>query len=150
MYGASPENQLTSAYRINRTTGAIRETPASSFATGPSPTAIAVAPSGRFVHVSDQAINKVWVARIAALTGNLTAISGSPFQADAQTDFITVDPSGGYVYTGSFTNDEVTVFNANQMNGRLTTVHLFRSQNTPLSMAFAAGRAPQSYVPKFV
>ena len=100
----------------------------------PSPIAVAVGPSKRFVFVANYTYTStVSVFSIDPATGTLTGIAGSPFRAGSWTYHVAVGPLDRFLYTANLASNDVSAFSINPVSGALTPV-----PGSP----FPAGRQP--------
>ncbi|MGA9666547.1 MAG: beta-propeller fold lactonase family protein [Gallionella sp.] len=117
--------------------GTLNTPVASSIATGYTPYAIAIAPSGLYAYVANNfngaGGNNVseYTINNAALTPN--AISAS-VQAGTHPVSVTIDPSGSYVYVLNATSDNVSQYTINS-DGTLTPGSPIQTGTTPNSLA---------------
>jgi 6-phosphogluconolactonase len=79
LYVSNQADDTVSAYSIDAKTGALTSIPGSPFATGNSPSSVAVDPTAQFAYVANWRDGTVSGYSIDANTGALTPISGSPF-----------------------------------------------------------------------
>lgn len=115
----------------NTTSGALTATTSTSITTvsgktvatgtkvGVIPTAIAEDPTGRFVYITDEALNEVFGFLVEA-GGNLEAMVSSPFSTGLFPVGLTIDPRGTYLYTANFNANTVSAFVINTSTGSLT------------------------------
>ena len=124
-------NASVLGFTQNTTTGALTPTTSTSITTvagttvatgtkvGVIPSAIAEDPTGRFVYVTDQALNEVFGFLVEA-GGNLEAMVSSPFSTGLFPVGLTIDPRGTYLYTANFNANTVSAFVINTSTGSLT------------------------------
>lgn len=121
-------NHSVSGLRINATTGALTIVPGSPFPADPSPTSIAVDPSGRFVYVPSNTANTISGYTINPASGALTPIPGSPFPAGnvglsgTEPSAIIVDPTGKFAYAMNSNANFVSGYKINATSGALTPI----------------------------
>ena len=88
LYTSGRSANDVSAYRINRTTGALAPISGSPFAAGTEPFFIAISSSGQFVYAPDAFSDQISGYSIDASTGALMPLEGSPFNARAYLECI--------------------------------------------------------------
>lgn len=104
---------MLDVFGISAGGGQLAEFAGSPYAVGPSPSSVAVSPSGNFVYVANengayqpgnvpsQYDGSVSGFAINAATGALTQVPGSPFSDGINPASIVVDPSGTFAFTAS-------------------------------------------------
>jgi 6-phosphogluconolactonase (cycloisomerase 2 family) len=85
------------AFAIDSSTGALTPIAGSPFATGSTPTSIAIEPRGQFLYLV--ASGGVYTYAINNSTGALTVATGSSLVALSQASALQIDPSGQFAYT---------------------------------------------------
>jgi 6-phosphogluconolactonase (cycloisomerase 2 family) len=120
VYVANDGSANISAYTVGGS-GALTPIPGSPFATGVSPTSLALAPSGKFLYVASAGI---YVYAINATTGALALIAGSPFGGSTSPKFIALHPSGrfAYVVASGIGSYALSRYSINMITGGLTYV----------------------------
>ena len=101
---------------------------------------VAVAPSGRFVYVSNRGHESIAILTVDAGTGLLTAIGWEPTQGRTPR-FFCFDPAGAVVYVANQDSDTIVAFRADDKTGTLAPTGLVVEVGSPSSIAFhRAGR----------
>lgn len=129
-----------SAYTLNTSTGAL--TSVSNYIVNTAiqnhPQALAVAPSGNFLYVANNASDNVSVYSINSTTGALTEISGSPFSADTggRPQFVAISPNGSFLYVSNNALNYIKGFTVNTSTGALTAMgSTFATGTSPVGIA---------------
>lgn len=123
LYVSGRDGNAVSAFAVSATTGVLTVVVGSPFATGPSPTGMAVDPSGQFFYVVNAAAlggNSISAYAIDPTTGALTPITGSPFAAGTNPFSITITPNGQYVYVANSGSSNISGYALNGTTGALT------------------------------
>ena len=94
-------------------------------------------PSGRYILVTDSALNRVCVQTRDPQTGALIPVPGSPFPWRSLPGRIAIDPSGQFVFVANTESNNVSAFTFNLDTGALVPV-----PGSP----FAAGSQPLDVV----
>jgi 6-phosphogluconolactonase (cycloisomerase 2 family) len=103
--------------------------PAVGFATGNTPSGVAVDPCNRFVYVTNQASNTVSVYNICSKVGlgnctindwSLVPVTGSPFSAGTSPGPLVVDPFGKFLYVLDTGQSAISLYRIAQSTGALT------------------------------
>lgn len=135
LYVANRDSESVSGFAISAdnsaTPGALSAIPGS-FATGLSPVALAVDPSGQYLYVTDTASNEVTGFKIKAVTGTLTALSNSPYSSGSGPDAIAISPTNKFLYVGNGGAATISAYKIDPTSGNLI----------PASGAVPAGRGP--------
>jgi 6-phosphogluconolactonase len=110
--------QLGRVYIFNSSTGgALTPLPGDGFVqAGTAPNAIASDPSGRWVFVTDGAVNQL-IGYIASSSGALTPIVNGPFKTDRLPVAVTIDPRGFYMYVANFNSSTISAYAIDQGSG---------------------------------
>jgi 6-phosphogluconolactonase (cycloisomerase 2 family) len=87
-----------SAYRIERSWGAISPVAGTPFASGRWPHSLAIAPSKEFLYSANGDSNDVSAFSINEATGALEQVVGSPYRAGNHPEFVIISPSGEFAY----------------------------------------------------
>jgi len=95
---------------------------------GPAPQAIAVAPSGRFVYLTDMNANVVMAYEYIPASGSFSLIG--TFGTGAGPGAVTVDACGQYLYVWNASSSDVTIFSVGS-NGALTIHNTTPLANNP-------------------
>jgi DNA-binding beta-propeller fold protein YncE len=98
LYVANRGSGDVSAYTIDAVSGNLTPVAGSPFATGGSPVAIAVDPTGAYAYVANQSSGTISGFAIDRNSGALTPITGSPFGTPVSPSALAVDPSSSFVY----------------------------------------------------
>jgi 6-phosphogluconolactonase (cycloisomerase 2 family) len=123
LYVTNVTSNDLSAFTINRTTGYLTQAPGSPYPISRTPTAVAVAPSGKFVYVTaDNAIAGDGVAAFSVNPdGSLKTVAGSPFPTQVGPQSLLVDATGKYLYVADADfNGYIDGFTIDQTSGALT------------------------------
>ena len=94
VYVTNNSSANISAYTLNPKTGVLTALPGSPFATGTTPTALALHPNGKFLYVTNFGPNTVTGYLIDDKTGALTPFPELPFATGAHPTGVVVDPLG--------------------------------------------------------
>jgi 6-phosphogluconolactonase (cycloisomerase 2 family) len=104
--------------------------------TGKNTTAeIAVAPSGRFVYVSNRGHDTVAIFGIGEADGRLTPVGWEPTQGKTPR-FFALDPSGTFLYVANQDSDTIVCFRADPATGALTPTGQAIRTGSPSSIVF--------------
>jgi 6-phosphogluconolactonase len=128
-------NQVSSSisvYSINSGSGALTPVAGSPFTTFPSPVALAMSPSGKFLYVVNANLASVFAYTIAS--GVLQPVAGLPVQVGNGPFGITVDPGEKFVYVANSTDNTVSVLSINSSTGALTLTGSFATGTDPRSV----------------
>ena len=91
-------------------------TVATGFPAGVQPSAIAMAPTGHFVYVTDRATNQL-IGYVVQGSGVLVPMVNSPFTTGLLPVAVTIDPRGLYLYTANFNANTIGAFAINTSTG---------------------------------
>ncbi len=91
-------------------------TVATGFPAGVQPSAIAMAPTGHFVYVTDRATNQL-IGYVVQGSGVLVPMVNSPFTTGLLPVAVTIDPRGLYLYTANYNANSVGAFAINTATG---------------------------------
>jgi 6-phosphogluconolactonase len=91
-------------------------TVATGFPAGVTPSAIAMAPTGHFVYVTDRATNQL-IGYVVQGSGVLVPMVNSPFSTGLFPVAVTIDPRGLYLYTANFNANTVGAYAINTATG---------------------------------
>ena len=128
VYVANQGSNSVSAFSINSSTGALTEidqngtAAGTTVATGPTPFAISVDPSGRFAYVVNGGTGgygSVSTYAIHGSTGALTSV-GTAVAVGLSPRFLCVDPLGRFAYVANTNSHNVSAFTINPSTGALT------------------------------
>jgi 6-phosphogluconolactonase (cycloisomerase 2 family) len=117
VYVANSTDSTVSVLSINSSTGAL--TLLGSFATGTTPTAVAVL--GQYLYVANLGSTNISAFSVAPTTGVLTQITDSPFAAGGAPLFEVIDPNGKFLYTVSQTGKNISALSITATTGALGT-----------------------------
>ncbi|HEY6375720.1 MAG TPA: beta-propeller fold lactonase family protein [Edaphobacter sp.] len=123
-------NAAVLGFSRNTTTGALTPVPgttigpavpggptvATGFPAGVTPSAIAMAPTGHFVYVTDRATNQL-IGYVVQDAGALVPMVNSPFTTGNFPVGVTIDPRGLYLYTANYNASTVGAFAINTATG---------------------------------
>jgi len=128
----NPSPALVLPYGIDSATGALTRLGAGAFA-GATPSAIAIAPGGRFAYVTDSVSDAVWSFVIDVQSGLLRNIApDAPLFPGFGPASIAIDRTGRFVYVANLRSNTVSAFAADAASGALT----------PIGEAVATGAQP--------
>ena len=121
-------------FTINSSTGALTAISGSPFSDQETPDidiqpyAIVVAPSGKFVYVTNHGTSTISVYSVNSTSGALTPVSGSPFsipppsECDAQPYGAAIGPSGQFLYVADYGCSSISIFFLNPLTGVPTQI----------------------------
>jgi 6-phosphogluconolactonase len=92
---------------------------AGSFATGLSPLALAVDPSGQFLYVTDKTSNEVTGFKIKGTIGTLSALSNSPYNTGPAPNAIAISPTNKFLYVSNSGNGSLSAYKIDPASGNL-------------------------------
>ena len=96
---------------------------------------IAVAPSGRFVYVSNRGHESIAIFAVDAASGRLSPTGWEPTQGE-KPRFFALDPTGTFLYAANQESDTVVCFRVDRATGTLSaTGHVTRT-GSPSSIVF--------------
>jgi 6-phosphogluconolactonase len=96
---------------------------------------IAVAPSGRFVYVSNRGHDSVAIFAVDAATGLLTPAGWAPAQGKTPR-FFALDPTGTSLYVANQNSDTIVAFRVDPASGALTPTGQVVHTGSPSSIVF--------------
>jgi 6-phosphogluconolactonase len=100
---------------------------------------ILIAPTGRFLYVSNRGDDSIAIFRVNQLTGGLTLQANVP--AGGRTPRNTrLDPTGNYLLSSNEDSGTITVFKINRATGDLAQVSSAATIDTPGSLCFVRAR----------
>ncbi len=88
--------------------GVLSQTSGSPFATGSTPSSLAINSSGNFLLVTNQASNSVSGFSVAG--GSLSAVAGSPFNTGVGPSFVIFDKANSFVYIADQGSNDVAAY----------------------------------------
>ena len=136
-------NELDStltAYRFEAERGGLEPlqtitTLPASFAGRNTTSEIAVAPSGRFVYVSNRGHDSVAAFRVNEAAGTLSAVGWEPTGGKTPR-FIGLDPAGTTLYAANQDSDTIVAFRVDPRSGRLTPTGQVVAVGSPSTIVF--------------
>jgi 6-phosphogluconolactonase (cycloisomerase 2 family) len=96
---------------------------------------IHVAPSGRFVYVSNRGHNSIAIFRIDQQTGKLTSVGWESSQG-RQPRYFGISPDGSLLYAANQATDTIVTFRVDQERGTLTPTGQIVESGSPVSIVF--------------
>jgi 6-phosphogluconolactonase len=122
LYVANRDSESVSGFAIaadNSATPGALSAVAGSFATGLSPVALAVDPSGKYLYVTDRASNDVTGFKIKAVIGTLSALSNSPYSSGSSPDAIAISPTNKFLYVSNGGSASLSAYKIDPTSGNL-------------------------------
>jgi 6-phosphogluconolactonase len=98
---------------------------------------IAIAPSGRFVYVSNRGHDSIGVFAIDPTSGMLAPIAWEPVQGRTPR-FFCLDPSGAHLYAANEDSHTIVVFRIDGVTGTLTPTGQIIETGSPSCVVFAS------------
>ncbi len=99
----------------------VTATGAQGYLSGVTASAVAVAPRGTFIYVTDSASNQI-IAYTVGTGGVLRPNTDGPFATGSLPVALTIDPRGNFMYVADYNDQAVSPYVINQSNGSLTAV----------------------------
>ena len=96
---------------------------------------IAVAPSGKFVYVSNRGHNSIATFAVDAHDGTLAPVAWESTQGTVPRFFI-IDPAGEKLYVANEGSDNIVTFKLDDTSGKLTPTGLIIATGSPSCIAF--------------
>jgi len=96
---------------------------------------IAVAPSGRFVYVSNRGHDSIAIFAVDAASGRLSAVGWEPAQGKTPR-FFALDPPGASLYVANQNSDTIVAFRVEAVTGLLTASDQVIHTGSPSSIVF--------------
>jgi 6-phosphogluconolactonase (cycloisomerase 2 family) len=126
-----------SAYRIERSWGAISPVAGTPFASGRWPHSLAIAPSKEFLYSANGDSNDVSAFSINEATGALEQVVGSPYRAGNHPEFVIISPSGEFAYVCNGFAGTISGYRIDAASGGLRELagSPFASGEKPLALA---------------
>jgi 6-phosphogluconolactonase (cycloisomerase 2 family) len=122
LYVANRDSEGVSGFAISADNslnpGALTAIPGS-FATGLSPVAAAVDPSGTYLYVADKASNQVTGFRIKAVAGTLSPLSNSPYSSGTAPVWIAISPTNKFLYVSNSGSSTLSAYKIDPTSGNL-------------------------------
>ena len=109
-------------FTIDGLTGALTQVGGSPFPVTGMPSAVAVDPSGKFVHVASQISNTLSVYSMNSASGALSPLQTSPYGTSSFPSSVAIDPSGRFVYVANSSASTITAFTRNEDSGILAQI----------------------------
>lgn len=97
---------------------------------------IAIAPSGKFVYLSNRGHDSITTYAVDPASGLLRAISWTSTQGK-QPRFFTLDPTGSFLYAANENSDSIVTFKVNAATGELTSTGQVISTGSPTCVVFS-------------
>jgi 6-phosphogluconolactonase (cycloisomerase 2 family) len=97
---------------------------------------IQVAPSGRFVYVSNRGHNSIAIFAVDQASGKLTLVGWEPSQG-SHPRFFALSPDGSLLYAANQNSDTIVTFRVDQERGTLTPTGQIIETGSPVSIVFA-------------
>jgi 6-phosphogluconolactonase len=116
------------------------------FPAGTQPTAIASAPGGSVVYVTDSANNDILA--YSANAGNLTPVSGSPFPTGNAPAAVIVDGTGNHVFVANSLDSNLTVYSSN--SGILSALGTYTTGTQPVAIGIDPSLNEYLYTANFL
>jgi len=116
------------------------------FAAGKNPSAVASAPDGSVLYVTDSAGNNVYSYSVNA--GNLSPIAGSPFAAGNAPAAVVVDAGGNHVFVANSLDSNLTVYSSN--GGVLTPLGNYPTGTQPVAIGIDPSLNEYIYTANFL
>lgn len=112
----STTGALTPVGKTNISVDSTGKTVATGYGAGTNPSAIAAAPTARFLYVTDRATNQVY-GNLVLAGGLLQPMQNSPFATGLLPVAVTVDPRGKYMFVANFNDNSVSAYVIDQPTG---------------------------------
>jgi 6-phosphogluconolactonase (cycloisomerase 2 family) len=100
------------------------------------PAEIQVAPSGRFVYVSNRGHDSIVSFSVDPATGTLAPVGWEPTQGHTPR-FFSLDPTGNMLYAANLESHDIVAFRVDQTSGKLTPTGLVVPTGSPSCIIFA-------------
>jgi 6-phosphogluconolactonase len=97
---------------------------------------IHVAPSGKFVYVSNRGHNSIAIFRVDDATGKLSFVGCEPTQGTQPRNFA-LSPDGSLLYAANQASDTIVTFRVDHESGALTPTGQIVETGSPVSIVFA-------------
>lgn len=125
------------AFSLAPSTGVPTLLTGSPFATGTSPDAVAIDPTGKFLFVADFTFGQINVFIIDPGTGALTSAAGSPLTVDGDFWSLVVHPNGKYLYAADDITGNIFAYTIDPATGAIAplTGSPFPDTNMALDVA---------------
>ena len=116
------------------------------FAAGAHPSAIASAPGGSVIYVTDSANNNVLA--YSATTGVLTPVGGSPFPTGNAPSAVVVDATGNHVFVANSLDSDLTVYSS--ASGVLSSLGTYTTGTQPVAIGIDPSLNEYLYTANFL
>src|SRR6266851_1825720 len=141
LYVINELDSTVSTYRFNADSGEITELQVitslpADYKERSTGAEIAVAPSGRFVYVSNRGHDSIVIFAVDPNSGQLTTVGWEPTQGSQPRHFA-LDPSGSFLYAANQASDSITTFAVDQASGTLKFTGQVVRTGSPVSIVFA-------------
>jgi 6-phosphogluconolactonase (cycloisomerase 2 family) len=100
---------------------------------------IQVAPSGRFVYLSNRGHNSIAIFSVDQDTGRLGPVGWEPTQG-RQPRFFALSPDGSWLYAANQATDTIVTFRVDRERGTLTPTGQVIETGSPVSIVFAGAQ----------
>jgi 6-phosphogluconolactonase len=110
------------AFLVDSSTGGLTNVPGSPFATSNLPSFIVIAPSGKFLYVTNFRDGSIDGFGMDTNTGALSHVTGSPFSTAPSPSNIVVDPTGKFLYVSTYPNSSIYGFSVDSTTGGLSAI----------------------------
>ncbi|HEX3246840.1 MAG TPA: lactonase family protein [Chloroflexota bacterium] len=97
---------------------------------------IQIAPSGKFVYVSNRGHNTIAIFKVNAATGKLSSVGWEPTQGK-QPRYFGLSPDGSLLYTANQASDTIVTFRVDGESGTLAPTGQIVETGSPVSIVFA-------------
>ena len=104
---------------------------------------IQVAPSGRFVYVSNRGHNSIAIFAVDEGTGKLTSVGWESTQGE-QPRYFALDPAGSLLYAANQASHTIVTFRVDQEHGTLTPTGQVIETGSPVSIVFVGIVSPMA------
>jgi DNA-binding beta-propeller fold protein YncE len=127
VYAISLNAANVCANKLDATTGVLKQVsclalPSGSVTSGGAENGLAVDPLGKFVYVTNPALNSASVFVIDPATGTLTSPNGSPFAGGMGPTAVAADAKGAVIYVTNSGSNDVSAYVVNRTSGVLTAI----------------------------
>ena len=136
-------NELDSTltrFAVDRSTGALEQrqtisTLSRDFAGDNYPADVHIAPSGRFVYISNRGLDTIVVFAIDEKTGELSSLQHQPTRGKWPRNF-SIDPTGRYLLVANQRSDTIAVFSIDEERGTLSPESELSGVPVPVCVKF--------------
>jgi 6-phosphogluconolactonase (cycloisomerase 2 family) len=116
--------------------GSLTPVPGVVFATGKSPDAAAVDPSGKFLYVTNSGATTLSQYTIDPTTGDLTVLTTTAPSVGSNPGFMVFDPDGKFLYVGNLGSNSITQLTINSDGSLSATSNTILVGAVPRALAF--------------